>query len=170
MPFNLASGLEGKGVLVTGAAGGIGIAAIEIAKALGARVILLPFFGRGALRTHEEMDFVGDFLKEIGPEAEKTGVILGIEDTISAVDNLRILDRAKSPAVQVYDVGNSTGGGFDIIKEIRMLGRHRICEFHFKDNPKYLGEGRIDFPAVIDVRTSDSRDGRTSRPIPPLGT
>ena len=42
---------------------------IPITKALGGRVILLPFFGKGALQTHEELDFVGDFLKEIGPEA-----------------------------------------------------------------------------------------------------
>ena len=45
---------------------------IPITKALGGRVILLPFFGRGALRTHEEMDYVGDFLKEVGPEANRT--------------------------------------------------------------------------------------------------
>ena len=132
---------------------------IPITKALGARVILLPFFGKGALTTHEEMDYVGDFLKEIAPEAEKAGVVLGIEDTISAEDNVRILERAKSRAVQVYyDVGNSTKGGFDVVKEIRWLGKDRICEFHLKDNPHYLGEGKIDFPAIvnaiIDIRFS----------------
>src|SRR5207248_11321731 len=71
---------------------------IPITKALRGRVILLPFFGRGALRTHEEMDYVADFLREAGPEAQSTGVILGLENTISAEDNVRILDRAKSPA------------------------------------------------------------------------
>jgi L-ribulose-5-phosphate 3-epimerase len=125
---------------------------IPITRALGGKVILLPFFGKGAFQTHAEMDYVGDFLREAGPEAEKAGVILGIEDTISAEDNVRILDRAKSPAVKVYyDVGNSTRNGFDIIKEIRWLGKDRICEFHLKDNPKYLGEGTIDFPKVIDA-------------------
>src|SRR5437764_14057517 len=125
---------------------------IPITKALGGRVILLPFFGKGALRTHEEMDYVGDFLKEIGPEAKKSGVILGLEDTISAEDNVRILDRAQSDAVKVfYDVGNSTNNGFDILKEIKWLGRDRICEFHLKDNPHYMGEGPINFAAVIDA-------------------
>src|SRR6266516_1842426 len=81
--------------------------AIPITRQLGARVILLPFFGKGALQTKAEMDYVGDFLKEIGPEAEKTGVILGLENTNSAEDNARILDRAQSKAVLVYyDVGN----------------------------------------------------------------
>jgi L-ribulose-5-phosphate 3-epimerase len=123
---------------------------IPITKRLNARVILLPFFGKGALTTHEEMDYVGDALREIAPEAEKAGVILGLEDTISAEDNVRIMERSKSPAVLTYyDVGNSTEGGFDVQKEIRWLGKERICQFHLKDNPHYLGEGKIDFPPLL---------------------
>jgi L-ribulose-5-phosphate 3-epimerase len=123
---------------------------IPITKKLGTQVILLPFFGKCALKTPEEMDYVGDVLREIAPEAEKTGVILGLEDTISAEDNVRIMERSKSPAVLTYyDVGNSTVGGFDVVKEIRWLGKDRICQIHLKDNPHYLGEGKIDFPAVV---------------------
>jgi sugar phosphate isomerase/epimerase len=110
------------------------------------------FFGKGALQTRAEMDYVGDFLKEIGPEAEKTGVVLGLENTISAEDNARILDRAASQAVRVYyDVGNSFNNGFDIYKEIRWLGKDRICEFHLKDNPHLLGRGKIDFTKIIQA-------------------
>ena len=123
---------------------------IPLTRKLGARVILLPFFGKGAMQNRAEMDYVGDFLKEIGPEAEKTGVILGLENTISAEDNARILDRAHSKAVLVYyDVGNSFNNGFDIYKEIGWLGKDRICEFHLKDNPNLIGQGNIDFPKVI---------------------
>jgi L-ribulose-5-phosphate 3-epimerase len=123
---------------------------IPITQKLNARVILLPFFGKGALTTTPEMDYVGDVLREIAPEAEKAGVILGLEDTISAEDNVRIMERAKSPAVLTYyDVGNSTHAGFDVVKEIRWLGKDRICQFHLKDNPHYLGEGKIDFPPII---------------------
>jgi L-ribulose-5-phosphate 3-epimerase len=123
---------------------------IPITKNLEARVILLPFFGKGALATQLEMDYVGDVLREIAPAAEKAGVILGLEDTISAEDNVRITERSKSSAVLTYyDVGNSTQGGFDVVKEIRWLGRERICQFHLKDNPHYLGEGKIDFPQVL---------------------
>ncbi len=123
---------------------------IRITRALGSNVMLLPFFGRGALSTAEEKNYVGDVLRELAPEAEKANVALGLENTISAEDNLKILERAKSKAVLVYyDVGNSTGGGFDIVREIQMLGRKNICEIHLKDNPHYLGEGKIDFPAVV---------------------
>lgn len=124
--------------------------AIPMARRVGVQVILLPFFGPGALATEAEMDYVGDLLRELGPQAEKGGVILGLENTISAKNNVRIMERSKSPAVLTYyDVGNSIKQGFDIVDEIRWLGRERICEVHLKDNPHYLGEGPINFPAVI---------------------
>ena len=123
---------------------------IRITKALGTKVMLLPFFGKGALTTAEEKNYVGDVLRNLAPEAEKAKIILGLEDTISAADNLKIMERAKSPAVLVYyDIGNSTNNGFDVTREIRDLGAKRICQFHFKDNPGYLGEGKIDMAAVM---------------------
>ena len=125
---------------------------VDIAKAMDVRVVLLPFFGKGALTNTDEMDKVGDILKEIAPAAESAGVILGLEDTVSARDNVRIMERTKSPAVLTYyDVGNSTNNGFKVLEEIRWLGHDRICEVHLKDNPHYLGEGKIDFEAVIDA-------------------
>src|SRR4029077_8519213 len=142
---------------------------IRITQSMKTRVILLPFFGKGALETKQEMDYVGDVLKDLGPEAEKAGVILGIEDTISAEDNVRIVDRAQSKAVLVYyDVGNSTIAGFDPVKEIKWLGKNRICQFHLKDNPHYLGEGKIDFPAVMqaiaDIRFEGFANLETTSP------
>jgi len=60
------------------------------------------------------------------------------------------MDRARSKNVLVYyDVGNSTNAGFDVVKEIRWLGKDRICQIHLKDNPAYLGEGKINFPEVM---------------------
>ena len=127
---------------------------IPITANLKADVVLLPFFGKASLTNHVEMDYVAGVLKELAPAAEKAGVTLGLEDTISAEDNVRIMERAGSPAVKVYyDVGNSTNGGFDVVKEIRWLGAQRICQMHLKDNPHYLGEGRIDFPAVMKAIT-----------------
>jgi sugar phosphate isomerase/epimerase len=124
--------------------------AIRITKELHTKVLLVPFFGKWALTNKAEMDYTGDALRDLAPEAEKAGVILGIEDTISAEDNVRMIDRAKSKNVLVYyDVGNSTEAGFDIVKEIRWLGKERICQFHLKDNPNYLGEGKIDFMPVM---------------------
>lgn len=125
---------------------------IRLTKALGTKVLLLPFFGHCALKTRAEMNHTGDVLRDLAPEAEKTGVILGLEDTISAEDNVRIMDRTRSKNVLVYyDVGNSTNNGFDVVKEIRWLGKDRICQFHLKDNPHYLGQGKIRFKPILEA-------------------
>jgi sugar phosphate isomerase/epimerase len=125
---------------------------IALTKAIGVEVMLLPFFGDGALKTPQEMDRVGDLLRELGPEAQKAGVTLGLEDTISARDNVRIMERSQSPAVLTYyDVGNSTVNGHQVIEELRWLGASRICEVHLKDNPHFMGAGTIDFPGIVDA-------------------
>jgi sugar phosphate isomerase/epimerase len=122
---------------------------IEATKALDTQVMLLPMFGNGALETQQEKDRVADILQGFGPQAEKAKVILALENTLSAEDNARILDRTKSKAVKVYyDTYNSHKGGFDIYKEIRWLTSKRIAQIHFKDKG-YLGEGDVDFNRVL---------------------
>jgi len=124
--------------------------AIETAVNLNAKVILLAFFGRGALKTQEQKDKVAEILKPLAPKADKAGVCLGIENTLSAEDSVRILDKIKSDAVRVYyDTANSTFNGYDVPKEIRWLGG-RICEFHFKDST-LLGQGKVDYSPIRDA-------------------
>jgi sugar phosphate isomerase/epimerase len=123
---------------------------IRLTHALNTKVLLLPFFGKWAIKAADEQKYVADALRELAPEAEKAGVILGLEDTISAEENVGIMERARSRNVLVYyDVGNSTNQGYDVVKEIRWLGKDRICQIHLKDNPNYMGEGKIPFPEVI---------------------
>ena len=125
---------------------------IRLTSAFQTKVLLLPFFGRWAIQNRDEGNAVADALAQLAPEAEKAGVILGLEDTISAEDNVRIIERVRSRNVSVYyDVGNSTHAGFDVVKEIRWLGKDRICQIHLKDNPHYLGEGTIPFPQVMEA-------------------
>jgi sugar phosphate isomerase/epimerase len=96
------------------------------------------------------MEYTGDALRDLASQAEKADVILGLENTISAEDNVRIMDRARSRNVSVYyDVGNSTSNGFDVLREIRWLGKDRICQIHLKDNPNYLGEGKLQFVPIM---------------------
>jgi sugar phosphate isomerase/epimerase len=124
---------------------------IEATKALGTKVILLPFFGKQQIKEKEEQKAVADRLKRLAPLAEKAGVVLGLENTISAEENASILDLVASPAVKVYyDVGNSFSQKYDIYKEVVWLGKDRICQLHLKDNPSYIGKGPIDFPRFIE--------------------
>jgi len=127
--------------------------ALRLTHALQTQVLLLPFFGRQALKTEEERNFVGDVLRELEAEALKARVILGLENENSAEENVRIMDRSRAGNVLVYyDVGNSTNiGGYDVVKEIRWLGKDRVCQIHLKDKSLYLGEGKISFPEVIQA-------------------
>jgi L-ribulose-5-phosphate 3-epimerase len=123
---------------------------IGVCTALGLTVTMPAFFGAGDLDMSKtaEIDHVVGVLKEVAPKAEKAGVRIGLENYLSAEDNMRLIDRVGSPAVKVYyDVGNSTDKGRDVLKEIRTLGP-LICELHAKDAHYMLGQGRIDFGKV----------------------
>lgn len=127
--------------------------AIDAAQDLQAGVILVAFFGAGSLLEGGQMkkadvEVVVARLKAAAPRAAKAGVILAIENTLSAQQNAAILERIGSDAVRIYyDVGNLTRQGYDVPAEIRFL-KDRIAIFHFKDGRNYLGEGDVPFPAV----------------------
>lgn len=145
---------------------------IAAAAALQAKVILVAFFGDGDLLQkkgllgiggmelkEKELDIVVERLKIAAPKAAEAGVILGLENTLSAAQNLAILDRVQSDAVRVYyDVGNSTNGGYDVPAEIREL-KDRICQIHFKDGGSFLGEGEVDMDAVAKAMTDIDYNG-----------
>lgn len=132
---------------------------IEATQDLGAKVILLAFFGDGDLTQKaglfgrgklnmDAVDVVVERLKAAVPMARDAGVILGIENTLNAEENIMILERVGDPAVKVYyDVGNSTYNGYDIAAEIRLLG-DKICQIHFKDGGFLLGKGKVDMDAA----------------------
>ncbi len=126
---------------------------IDAAQDLGAKVILVAFFGKGDLRQDGkvkpgDVDVIVERLKAAAPRAEKAGVILAIENTLSAEQNLEIVRRIGHPSVRVYyDVGNSTNNGYDVPAEIRLL-KGQIASIHFKDNPSFLGEGKVAFPEI----------------------
>jgi L-ribulose-5-phosphate 3-epimerase len=123
---------------------------VEVMPKMDQRVVLLAFFGNGDIKDKPDAQReVVRRLKKVAPKAEKAGVVLGVESTLNADEHLRILDAVGSPAVQVYyDVANMHYAGYDIYKEIRQIGRERICQIHAKESRVLLGKGPIDFPKV----------------------
>jgi sugar phosphate isomerase/epimerase len=122
---------------------------IIVGQAMKVKIVLVPFFGKADLRNSPQgVDSIIEILKRLAPQAEKAGVILGLESWLSAEEDLKIIERVGSPAVQVYyDVANSQEAGYDIFREIRLLGK-QICQVHAKDNKDLYGQGSIDFKAV----------------------
>ena len=130
---------------------------IEAAKDLGAKVILVAFFGKGDLRNEgkqlktEDVDVLVKRVGAAAPRARDAGVILALENTLSAKQNAEIVERINNQAVRVYyDVGNSTRNGYDVPTEIRFL-KDRIACIHFKDGKNYLGEGDIKFDPIASA-------------------
>jgi len=160
------------------------IDAIDAAVALGASNVLMAFFGNGDLRFRDANgDFVNessggefasfrldeakvssvvDTLNQVIPRAEAAGVALGLENTIAGAQNLEIMDRVGSDWLQIYyDLGNSTGNGYDVPAELRLIGNDRLCEVHLKDwNTPLLGsEGcMVDNGAAAEALTDIGYD------------
>jgi sugar phosphate isomerase/epimerase len=126
---------------------------VEVMPKLDQKVVLLAFFGKGDIKGKRNLeDEAIRRLKRVAPAAEEAGVVLGIESWLDADDHLRILDGVGSPAVRVYyDVANMEHQGYDLYREIRRLGRERICQVHCKENGFLLGQGRVDFVKVKEA-------------------
>ncbi|MDQ6481715.1 sugar phosphate isomerase/epimerase family protein [Dyadobacter sp. LHD-138] len=123
---------------------------VDAAKELGARVILLAFFSEGDLRNDTAgQKMVIERLKKVAPHAEKAGITLGIESYLTAEEHLNIIEQVGSKSVQVYyDFRNATDAGNDVFKELKILGKDRICELHMKENGQRLGEGTLNWPDI----------------------
>lgn len=126
---------------------------IDVAKNLGVSVILLAFFHHNDLRNDDNgKKEVINRLKKVAPKAEKLGITLGIESYLSASELMDIVQKVGSPSIKIYyDFRNSADAGYDVVKEIRLLGKEAICELHIKENGFLLGEGTMDWKKIADT-------------------
>jgi L-ribulose-5-phosphate 3-epimerase len=138
---------------------------IDAAAALGCTATLIAFFGKGSLQgpgkklKQADVDAVVAKLKAVAGRAKAKGVMLGLENTLSAKDNLAIIERVGSDAVQVYyDIANSTAGGYDVPAEIRML-KGRICEIHLKESKGLLGKGQVKVEPIAEAVAASGYSG-----------
>jgi sugar phosphate isomerase/epimerase len=121
------------------------VEAVEAARAIGTTDILLPILGDSHIHMDnpKEVDTFVAMMKEVGRYAEKAGVVIALEDWISAEDNLRLLDAIGSEHVGVYyDARNIKVKVHDPYDEVRRLGR-RIHQVHVKNGEKFLGEPEL---------------------------
>ena len=123
--------------------------AVEIAHNIGTNNILLPILGDSHIDMTNQAQ-VANFvtmMKEVARYAEKYGVVVGLEDWISAEDNIAILDAIGSDYVAVYyDAHNIVKRVKDIYAEPKMLGK-RIHQIHVKNADMLMSGqgGRLDW-------------------------
>jgi L-ribulose-5-phosphate 3-epimerase len=139
---------------------------IGLCADLGARVLLVPFFGSAELKGGADTEQLARHLKALAPEAAARGVRLGVESTLSAGQAAAVVDQVGSPWVGSYwDMGNAMWLGYDDVEEIETLGE-RIVAVHAKEyagpprssassyqglNGKPFGEGDVPLRAVVDA-------------------
>ena len=128
------------------------VEAVDVARNLGTNNILLPILGDSHINMANEQEvntFVA-MMKEVARYAEKAGVVVGLEDWISADDNIRLLDAIGSDFVGVYyDARNIKSRlKVDPYDEPKKLGK-RIHQIHVKNGPKLMKETDIlDWPRL----------------------
>jgi L-ribulose-5-phosphate 3-epimerase len=104
---------------------------INTMKKMNVKIGFLPLGIRGDLTKLPEMrPAIVERLKAVGRMAEEAGVVIGIESTLSATDQLQLLKDIGSPAIQIYfNFSNAIQNGRDLYKEMEILGSH-ICQIH----------------------------------------
>jgi sugar phosphate isomerase/epimerase len=127
------------------------VEAVEVARNLGTTNILLPILGDSHIHMDDQsqVDTFVAMMKEVARYAEKAGVVVALEDWISAEDNLRLLDAIGSDAVGVYyDARNIKSRVHDPYGEPARLGK-RINQVHIKNGPKLMRDTDIlDWPRL----------------------
>lgn len=125
---------------------------INTMQQLKVKVAFLPLGVQGDLVQHPELrPQIVKRLKAAAAQAEKAGVIIGIETALDATGEVKLLEDIGSPAIQSYfNFANALEAGRDLQKELRILGKERICQIHCtdKDGVWLQDNPRIHLPKV----------------------
>lgn len=138
---------------------------IRAAEILGSNTLLLAFFKAQAPDMSREDSYgpLVAMLREVAPRAADAGVTLGLENSLSPADNMKLVDLVAHSAVRVYyDVHNMAfyGHGEQAVSGIRLLGRERLCAVHVKNDSHLIEEpGPIDWPAAFRAFTEIGYEG-----------
>ena len=122
------------------------VEAVEVARNLGTNNILLPILGDSHIdmSNQQEVNTFVAMMKEVARYAEKAGVVVGLEDWISAEDNIRLLDAIGSDYVGVYYDARNIKSRLkeDPYDEPKLLGK-RIHQIHVKNGQKLMRDTDI---------------------------
>jgi len=138
---------------------------VRAAELLGSSVILLAFFKENAPDMNVEASFgpMVTMLRKAAAGAADAGVVLGLENSLSPADNVKLVDLIGHPAVRVYyDLHNMAtyGHGPEAVPGVKLLGRERICAVHVKNGNNLIEQpGPIDWPTAFAAFNEIGYDG-----------
>jgi L-ribulose-5-phosphate 3-epimerase len=135
---------------------------VDTMKAMNVKVAFLPLGVQGDLQKHPELrPAIVERLKSAGKTAADAGVVIGVETSLSAAEEVELLADVGSPGVKIYfNFANSVKNGRDISAELRTLGKDRICQIHCtnEDGVWLENDPKIDLPQI--KRTLDKMGWR----------
>lgn len=120
---------------------------------IGINRLVLPFVDNSRINTNDESEKVCGSLKQVLGTAEKTGVEIHLETSLSPSQFADLLSNIHHPLLRVnYDSGNSSALGYHPDDEFRAYGS-RVGSVHIKDRIRGgstvpLGSGSADFQAL----------------------
>ncbi|MBK7097145.1 MAG: sugar phosphate isomerase/epimerase [Sphingobacteriales bacterium] len=125
---------------------------IKTMKLMNIKMAFLPMGVQCDLVQHPEVrTAVVSRLKEAGAMASEAGVILAIETSLSAAEEVRLLKDIASPAIQIYfNFSNPIKEGRNLYKELKILGKKNIAMIHAtnKDSVWLQNDREIDMYKV----------------------
>lgn len=90
-------------------------------------------------------------LKIAGKMALEAGVVIAIETSLSAAEEVKLLKEINSPAIKIYfNFSNPLKEGRNLLSELQILGKDRIAMIHAsnKDSVWLQNDPQIDMKAV----------------------
>jgi len=108
---------------------------VSTMKLMNVKVGFLPMGVQGDLLKNPELrPAIVERLKEVAKSAEQAGVVIGIETSLPAKDELQLLKDVGSPAIKSYfNFANAVKYGRDINEELKTLGKDNIVMIHCTD-------------------------------------
>jgi acryloyl-coenzyme A reductase len=148
--LKLAAVGAGQRVLITGATGGVGIHALQLARSMGAEVIAVTTSAQKVERLKRYADHVvlaidGKFDDQIRARKLQPAVILDLTAKFTLDNSLRAVARGGTVVI----VGNLKNGGVEIMpgafimREIRLIGSKACTRSELQDVLQFLDRGLV---------------------------
>ena len=105
---------------------------LDTMVAMQVETAFLPLGVKSDLLQHPEVrPAVLERLKAAGAQAEKAGVVIGVESELDAAAQIKLLDEVGSPGIKIYyNLANAIQHGRNYVQELLQLGKARLCQIH----------------------------------------
>ncbi|PUV23561.1 sugar phosphate isomerase/epimerase family protein [Sphingobacterium athyrii] len=125
---------------------------LDTCQKMGVKVAFLPLGVTCDLVKYPELrPAIVERLRVVGEMAKKAGVVIGIETALDAKGEVGLLKEVGSKHIQIYfNFSNPLKEGRDLIQELTILGKKRICQIHCTDEDGVWLENnkRLNMPLV----------------------